>query len=111
MHVPEAAVDEDRHPTPRKHDVWNAGQVPPMEPEPKPGLEEGLPDEPFRLRVPAPDAGHHPAAHRGVNDVGQAALRRASGTSNSGAENGRENMASLHSGRFAHSEIIFPFDV
>jgi len=109
--MPEAAVNEDRNPTPRKHDIGNSGQVPPVKPEPKPGFKKGFPDEHFRFGVPAPDAGHHPAARWGVDDVCQAVLRRASGTSNTGAGNGRENIASLHSGRFAHSEIIFPFDV
>lgn len=111
MHVPKTAMDEDHHPSPRKHDIRNTRQVSPVETKPKSGLEKSLPDKHFRLRVPVTDTGHHPAARWCINDVSQAALRRASGTSNTGAENGRENMASLHSGRLAHSEIIFPFDV
>ena len=34
-----------------------------------------------------------------------------SGISANGGENGRENITSRHSGRFAHSEIIRPFAV
>lgn len=111
MHVPEAAVDENSDPPYRQDYVRHPRQVATLEAEPETRREQGLPDGDLRLGVPPSDAGHHPAAGFPVYDIRQNAPLRTSGTWQKGGENGRENMASLHSGRFAHSEIILPLAV
>jgi len=65
MAVPEAAMDEHNTPVPRQYNVWSPWQVRTMETVTEAGSEQSLPHSEFRLRIPAPDRRHVPAAGGG----------------------------------------------
>lgn len=70
MAVPEAAVDEDHGPVLRQADVRLARKVA-VQPVAEAPRVKSLADHQFRPGVLAADAGHHPAAGGGVDDVSQ----------------------------------------
>ncbi|SEN68898.1 hypothetical protein SAMN03159293_00753 [Pseudomonas sp. NFACC39-1] len=107
MHVPETAVHKKCDFPLGKDNVGNSGQIFPMQSEAKASLEKHSTNKYLWFSVFASYSRHHSATDQCVDYISQSA----SGISSEGAENGRENIASLHSGRFAHSEIILPFAV
>lgn len=111
MHVPKAAVHKKRDPPLGKNDIGDSGQVFPVQPETITRLEKDATYKHLWLGVLSPYSRHHSAADQCIDYIRHNPPRRASGISMEGAENGRENMASRHSGRFAHSEIILPLAV
>ena len=68
--MPEAAMHEDGHLATGQYDVRRAGQVAAVQPEAVAGCEQRAPREHFGLRVLAMYAGHHPASHGRVDNVG-----------------------------------------
>jgi hypothetical protein len=69
MPVPETAVGEDHCLMLWKYEVGLARQVPYMESKAKAAPVQAGSQDQLRLRILAPDAGHHPAAHFGRYDV------------------------------------------
>ena len=62
MVMPEASVDEDRDPLPRKNDVRFAGQRPHVDTVAKAASVKLLPKEDFWLCIPTCNGGHDPTA-------------------------------------------------
>src|SRR6476659_6764704 len=69
MPVPEAAVDEDRRPVSRQHEVGSTGQSLSMEPEPVAAGMQVPANAELGFGVDPANATHHPAAGRSVDDV------------------------------------------
>jgi hypothetical protein len=67
--VPEAAVNEYHGPVTRKDDVGSSGQLTSVKPKAQSACVEVAPDRELRLRVPPPNAGHHPAPGFRVDDI------------------------------------------
>lgn len=67
--VPEAPMREQNRVIARKYQVWLARQSFGMEPVAEAFGKKAAPQQHFRIRVGAPDASHHPAAHVGGDDV------------------------------------------
>ena len=69
MTAPEAAVGEQHGLFRGKHQIRASGQLPRVKPGAKAPGVQALPEKHFRLRVLAANAGYHPAARGGVDDV------------------------------------------
>jgi hypothetical protein len=60
--VPEVSVNENSDARFGEHQIWTAGQGALMDSEPQASGMGKLPDDEFRLRIPAPNPGHRVAA-------------------------------------------------
>jgi hypothetical protein len=67
--VPEAAMHEDDGPVLREDQVRPTGDTLSMQPIPEAARVKRAPQHHFRLRVLAPDPGHHPGAGLPVDDI------------------------------------------
>ena len=73
VHVPETAMHKNNRFPFRQDEVGFARQALVVQPEPEALCVEKAADLQFGLGVLAPDAGHHPASGRRIDDVGHAA--------------------------------------
>jgi hypothetical protein len=73
MAMPKASVDEYHRAILCEDHIGLSGKLPVMQPEPEAGTVQHFPDGYFRLGIFPPYAGHHPAAGRLINYVGQSA--------------------------------------
>lgn len=62
-----------------QHDIWLSGQFTDVKAEPESLAVQQAPHEDFRLSVPTPDAGHHPASGCGIHHVRHGVQANASG--------------------------------
>lgn len=68
--VPKAAMNEDRKPPARQHDVGRPGQVTSVEPEASAERVQRSSDAKFGRGILGPNGGHHAASHGWRDDVG-----------------------------------------
>lgn len=74
MSMPEAAMDEDDRTVLPEHHVRLSRKPLHVKAVSEAARMERSAHRQFGTGVPAPDAGHHPAARRLINNVGQALL-------------------------------------